>query len=122
VKLVVTGGRAYTDRRRVFEVLDLAHARKPITLLIHGACCDKKSKLLTGADCWAEEWAIAREVPYIGVPARWASESNAAGPLRNQRMLKDWVPDGCVAFPGGSGTNGMVELAKAAGVVVWDLR
>jgi len=40
-----------------------------------------------------------------------------AGPERNAAML-GLGPDLVVAFPGGSGTAGMVRLAKAAGVEV----
>lgn len=34
-------------------------------------------------------------------------------------MLSKWLPDGCVAFPGGRGTADMIEKAKAAGVTVY---
>ena len=41
-----------------------------------------------------------------------------AGPIRNQRMLDEGKPDLVVAFPGGKGTNGMIDLARNAGVRV----
>jgi hypothetical protein len=47
----------------------------------------------------------------------WKRYGNAAGPIRNQRML-EWGPDLVVAFAGGTGTAGMVALARAAGVPV----
>ena len=37
---------------------------------------------------------------------------NAAGPIRNQRMLDHGKPDIVVAFPGGSGTADMVKLSR----------
>jgi hypothetical protein len=45
--------------------MDEIHATTPVTLVIHGACTDRETKKLTGADRWAEEWAIEREVPYM---------------------------------------------------------
>ena len=43
----------------------------------------------------------------------------AAGPKRNQQMLDEAKPDMVVAFPGGKGTAHMRQIAKAAGVPVW---
>jgi YspA, cpYpsA-related SLOG family len=121
MRLLVTGGRNYNDRAFVFATLDRAHAKHRIALLIHGACCDRTGRL-RGADGLAEEWAIAREVAYVGEPARWGTEGRAAGPRRNARMLDRWTPEAVVAFPGGEGTADMVQRALAAGLPVWDLR
>jgi hypothetical protein len=49
--------------------------------------------------------------------ADWHRHGRAAGPIRNQKML-DWGPDLVVAFAGGTGTAGMVRLARAACVEV----
>lgn len=113
----MTGGRDYADRSRVFVTLDEMHAADPFALLIHGACVDRFKKL-RGADRWAEEWALAREVPYIGVPAKWHSHAYAAGPVRNRDILADWNPGVVIAFPGGTGTADMVRKAEHAGVPV----
>jgi hypothetical protein len=121
VRLLVTGGRTYADRAFVFATLDRAHAKHRIALLIHGACCDRAGRL-RGADGLAEEWAIAREVAYVGEPARWGIEGRAAGPRRNARMMEKCKPEAVVAFAGTSGTGDMVQRALAAGVPVWDLR
>jgi hypothetical protein len=51
------------------------------------------------------------------IKANWRKYGPAAGPIRNQQML-DWGPDLVVAFAGGTGTAGMVALARAAGVPV----
>lgn len=118
--MLVCGGRDYRDRAFVFRALDRAHAKRPITLVIHGACKDKRTGELCGADRWAQEWAVDREIPYLGVPARWTSEGNAAGPKRNARMLEVYRPEGVTAFPGGAGTADMTSQAKAAGLQVWE--
>ena len=119
MKLLVCGGRGYQNREAAFDAFDRAHEKRPITLLIHGACVDRKSKLLRGADRWAEEWALAREIPYVGVPAQWSVYGRSAGPLRNQYMLDSLRPDCVLALPGHEGTDDMVRRAHAAGLEVW---
>jgi hypothetical protein len=72
--------------------------KAPVTLLVHGACCMKKGTIeLCGADRWAEEWARERQVPYLGMPARWTADGNGADPWRNGRMA---------ALPGVGGVLG----------------
>ena len=118
MRILVCGGRDYDDWKAVYAALDRLHAERGITLIIHGACQQKG--MLAGADRWAEKWAQDREVPYVGVPARWAEGGNKAGPERNARMLNEWRPDGVMAFPGGRGTNDMKVKAKAAGMTPWE--
>ncbi len=113
-RVLVCGGRNYGDHRTLFAVLDEVHAARPISLIIHGACIQRG--LISGADRWAEAWARACEIPYLGVPARWNAEGNRAGPLRNFRMLNEHKPDLVIGFPGGKGTAGMLELARKAGI------
>lgn len=45
MRVLVTGGRDYSDRATVFRELDTLHAETTITVLIHGAA--------SGADAWA---------------------------------------------------------------------
>ncbi|ATI15672.1 hypothetical protein [Bordetella phage vB_BbrM_PHB04] len=111
MKLLVCGGRDYADREAVFAALDRVHAKRPVTLLIHGAA--------RGADSLADDWARARGVPRDPHPADWATHGRRAGPLRNRKML-ELKPDGVVAFPGGRGTADMADAARAAGVPVWE--
>lgn len=109
-RLLVCGSRDYTDRERVWSVLDRVNAKRPLGVVIHGAA--------RGADTLAGEWAEEREVEVWRFPAKWGEEGRAAGHLRNQRMLDVGQPQGVVAFPGGAGTEDMVKRAKAAGVTV----
>lgn len=111
MRLLVCGGRDFTDRAFVFRCLDAAHAKRPITTLIHGAA--------RGADTLADEWAEAQEIDTIQCPANWELHGKAAGPIRNAEMLTRWKPDGVLAFPGGSGTAHMVKIAREAGLPVW---
>lgn len=114
VRILVCGGRDYQDHKAVFAVLDRLHEERGVDLVIHGACVQRG--LLSGADRWAEAWAMAREVPYLGFPARWNAEGNGAGPKRNARMLERCKPHLVVGFPGGRGTKGMLKMARDAGV------
>jgi len=108
--IIVCGGRNYQDRERVFAALDRAHAKRRITLLVHGGA--------PGADTLAGEWAKERGVWVQVFEADWDRHGKAAGPMRNQAML-DAGCGGVIAFPGGSGTADMCRRAERAGVKVW---
>lgn len=115
---LVTGGRTYRDRGRVFAELDqVHHDAGPIVLLVHGAA--------PWADLHAEAWAKDREVDYRGCPARWKKYQKSAGPVRNrlmQRLMVEYRERGyevrCLAFPGGVGTANMVKLCEEQGILV----
>lgn len=113
--LLVTGGRYYVNREAVFSALDRVHAKRPITVLVHGGA--------EGADALAEEWAVARGVRFRRFAVskyEWIHYGKGAGPMRNARMLEEAKPAGVVAFPGGAGTADMVRRAHAAGITVWE--
>lgn len=120
-RVLVTGGRDFRDRQAVYGALDAEHRAQPITLVIHGACKNRNGHIC-GADGLAQEWAISREVPYLGVPAKWALHKLAGGPIRNGDMLRDWKPHRVFAFPGGRGTADMVEQARLAKVPTTEVR
>ena len=52
-------------------------------------------------------------------PADWNKYGKSAGYVRNSQMLKEGKPDLVIAFEGGRGTDMMVNLARKAGVEVW---
>lgn len=119
LRVLVCGGRDYTDREFVFETLyALARALRlegqgGIARIIEGGA--------SGADTFAREWA--REIgtgrtTYYVTPAMWREHCKRAGCLRNRRMLVEGKPDLVVAFPGGAGTTMMVKLARDARVPV----
>jgi hypothetical protein len=116
--VIVCGGRDYRDRARVFAALDRAHAREPITLVVHGACEDPKTRMLSGADRWADEWARERGVDVEPHPANWDLWKRSAGPMRNSQMARAGA-HGCIAFPGGNGTQNMVRNANQHNIPVW---
>lgn len=110
IRVLVCGGRDFTDAWWLEEVLSGLHARAPIGVLIHGAA--------RGADSLAQHWAIANSVEVAAFPANWEEHGRSAGPIRNKTMLDYGRPDLVIAFPGGRGTADMVRQAKKAGVPV----
>lgn len=113
MRVLVTGGRKYADRERVYSALDAVHAKHGVTLLIEGGA--------RGADRLARDWAILRQIPYQTEDADWDRYGNAAGGIRNSQMLAEWKPEAVVAFKGNNGTADMVAKAQAAGVPVWEV-
>lgn len=78
-RVLVCGGRDYSDADMLGKILDAAHAANPIVCLIHGAA--------RGADSLAADWALSRDVLCQAYPADWERDGKSAGPKRNQKML-----------------------------------
>lgn len=109
-RLLVCGGRDYADAVFLFRTLDDLHAVHQFRDFLQGGA--------RGADRLAKQWAATHpEIVRWECKADWRRYGNAAGPIRNTRML-EWLPDLVVAFPGGTGTADMVQKARAANVEV----
>lgn len=111
MRVLVCGARDYTDRARMYYVLDKLHKLHTFTLLIHGGA--------KGADTLAGEWARTHNVPVKVFHADWKKFGRAAGPIRNKQMLVKGQPDLVVAFPKtilakSRGTKNMVMQAMKA--------
>lgn len=109
IRVLVTGGRRYENRRAVAEALRALHRSHVIAQVIHGGA--------SGADTLAAEWADFFGVDVVCIAADWATHGRAAGPMRNRAMLA-LHPDLVLAFPGGPGTEDMVRQAERAGIPV----
>ena len=110
IRILVCGGRDFSDAARMTAVLDDLRQRRGIGKIIAGDA--------RGADALARRYAKRRGIPVAIYEAEWALHGPAAGPIRNRRMLQEADPDVVVAFPGGRGTRDMVEQANAAGIEV----
>jgi hypothetical protein len=110
-KVLVTGGRNYSDVAHVHEVLNTLYIdRGPLVIIQGGA---------TGADFIAKSWAtIAYNCEEITVKAEWDKYGKAAGHIRNKKMLDLHTPDLVMAFPGGAGTANMTRQASKNGYTV----
>lgn len=129
MRILVCGGRDYSDRRKVFDTLDDIRKVLPISCIIHG---DAK-----GADSFGKMYVKYTEgIAEEAYPAKWKDFSHPdsvrktgpygdynvmAGPIRNQQMLDEGKPDLVVAFGGGSGTWDMIKRAKENQVMVLEV-
>lgn len=111
MRVLVCGGRDYTNRDAVFATLDVLKKQYGQLTIIQGG--------EPGADSLASEWAFAQPSCHlINEPADWKKHGKSAGPIRNQLMLDLHKPELVVAFPGGHGTTDMVRRAQKAKVPV----
>lgn len=126
--VLVYGGRDYKDKFTLFHGLDWYHEHFAFTQLVNGGA--------RGADQLSSQWAEARGVRYHEEKARWDDldvpgvvlryhpggkpYNAAAGSIRNQKMLDDWIIDIAVEFPGGDGTKDMRDKLLENGVRVFD--
>lgn len=88
MRVLVCGGRYYTDREELYHELGLLAEQHGWLTIIEGGAL--------GAD----------------------SLAGSAGPIRNKRMLDSCKPDLVVAFKGNEGTRHMIKISKEAGVEV----
>lgn len=110
-RILVCGGRDFVDRALAYRVLDDLAPRFVLVGANENPADD------CGADLLARDWCRARGVVHFVAPAMWKHDGRMAGPRRNKAMA--WaIPllgiRALVAFPGGSGTEGMVREALKA--------
>lgn len=132
MRVILTGSRDWSDRQAVYDALNEVYRTYGPFVLAHGACS-------TGADSFAQDWyALAsRLVPVTVDPFRadWRGRGRAAGPERNERMVKAGAQL-LLAFLGpctrehcsepqphdSHGTAGCTDLARAAGIEIKEYR
>jgi predicted Rossmann-fold nucleotide-binding protein len=113
--VVVCGGRAHLILPDEAYRLCEFHREHRIRTVLHGGA--------RGVDAWAGLWATAHGLkvrvfrPNYDVPK---AERRQAPLLRNEAMARE--ADAVIAFPGGRGTDRMVEAAERLGKPVLDWR
>lgn len=101
MKLVIAGGRDFVgtaaDMQKLCDICD----RYAITEIVSGTA--------RGADRFGEEFANMAELPVKRFPAEWDKYGKSAGYKRNEQMAiyADYV----YCFPGGKGTQHMINIA-----------
>jgi len=124
VIVLVTGGRKYRDKARLYRVMDSVLAslvRGEVLYVVHGNA--------PGADSLAADWIYDAQkaghaVFEIRCPAPWdGPHKRGAGFARNfvQAQLVSSFPEkrrGAIAFPGGNGTLNQITACEALGIPV----
>lgn len=128
-RVLICGGREYgfdkdpvtkkltvnfLETEKMYDIIEkLALAAKnagKCLIIIHGAA--------RGADTLADEAAKSFGIRCLSFPADWTTHKKAAGPIRNQQMLKEGKPHLVIAVPGGKGTAHMCKIATEANIPV----
>lgn len=107
MKLIVAGSRHIDDAEFIESILDGFKKDGKLDAIISG--------LARGPDTIGKEWAEKNGIPVIEFPAEWEKYKNAAGPIRNSKMLE--VADALLAFWDGksSGTKDMIKKTEKSG-------
>lgn len=106
-RILIAGGRDFRYQKFLFRTMDrlTESIDKPI-VVIHG---DAK-----GADRLGRDWAKFRNHKIETFPANWKKHGRSAGPIRNQQMLDEGKPHKVVVFPGGTGSEHMMNITENA--------
>lgn len=113
MKVLVCGGRKYSNMSRIFCTLNAIHAIRPILEVIEGGA--------TGADSIAGNWAkMYGEKLTVVLPDYRKHDPKVAPLIRNSQMA-ELNPDLLIAFPGGSGTADMIKKAKARHIPILEI-
>jgi hypothetical protein len=106
MRILVTGGREFTNQSLVYEKLK----ERGASVVIHGGA--------VGADTCANNYAKEFGLPCLKVEANWDYYGKKAGPIRNQWLLDHCNPEIVLAFPdpNSRGTWHMVKIAREAGI------
>ena len=113
-RIIVAGGRDFTDYALLSETLDVILNRYTLReVQIVSGCC-------RGADALGERYAREHGIPVVRFPADWQAYGKAAGPIRNRKMA-EYAAEGdgmLVAFWDGKsrGTASMIRLAEKYGL------
>lgn len=113
MKILITGGRDFTDYDKMNNFLSYVDKKFGIDLIINGGA--------KGADSLSTKWANENKKPYKEYLPDW-NIGKQAGILRNIKMLDDSKPDIVVAFRGGNGTKHMTEYATKQGYKVYKVK
>ena len=117
--LLIAGSRNYTDRdtfNRVTE--EYIDSEDAFTVIVAGGAA--------GADELAKDYALEHGLQYIEFPADWEKYGRAAGPKRNDEMvkfIKEKNGRALYFWDGESkGTKQCIESARKNGidVTIWD--
>ena len=104
MKVIIAGGRNFTDYQKLKETCDTILWDQTNIEIVSGNC--------RGADLLGEQYAKERGYKIAQFPADWNKYGKSAGPKRNQQMAN--YTEALIAFWDGKsrGTKHMIEMAK----------
>ena len=105
MKLIIAGGRTFSDYNLLRESVDRLREEHPdIDTVVSGTA--------RGADKLGERYAYSYGLDIVSMPADWNTHGLSAGYKRNKQMAE--VADACICFWDGKskGTGHMIDLAK----------
>ena len=109
MRLIIAGGRSQHLEDHHLAELNLI---KDVSCVLSGGA--------TGVDSDGETWARNNNIPVKIYSPDWDNHGKLAGPLRNREMATN--ADALALFPGGKGTDSMLNEAKKAGLKIFDFR
>ncbi len=114
MRLLICGGREFTDVEYAVPRFMRVHLATPVTTLICG--------MAAGGDSIGYAWAKELNIPIEEYHADWKTYGRPAGPIRNQRMADEGKPDLVFGLPGHKGTASMLSIARKTGIPVIEYR
>jgi len=105
MKLIIAGGRNFTNYKKLRQICDNILQGQTNIEIVSGA-------YYKGADKLGEQYAKERNYKITQFPANWNQYRKAAGPKRNEQMAN--YANALIAFWDGKsrGTKNMIDLAK----------
>jgi hypothetical protein len=110
VKLIIAGGRDFTDRAVLEAIANKATSISGVSEVVYGGA--------RGADACGAFWARDHDIPVVSFPAEWDKYGKSAGYRRNVDMAI--YADALLAFWDGEskGTKHMIDIAKDQGLLI----
>jgi hypothetical protein len=109
MNIIIAGSRSYKD----YEEMRM-HMARFFNLNIGMVICGETN----GADVMGRKWAAEFGIPCKSMPANWTVHNEAAGPIRNQKMVD--IADGAIFFWDGRspGTKDCITRAVKKRIMV----
>lgn len=117
MKLIIAGGRDYTNELRITDlvydgitILQEEHGMGEVIEVVCG--------MAPGVDAIGRKIAISQDIPVKEFPAQWLKYGKSAGPKRNLQMAE--YADALIAIWDGQsrGTASMIKQAKELGLKI----
>jgi hypothetical protein len=110
MKTIIAGSRKGVDIDDFLDAID--GVSWEITEVISGGA--------EGVDSLAEAWADNKKLPLKIYEADWVKDKNAAGFIRNERMINESGAEALLAIWDGQskGTSHMIKIARKKGLKV----